>query len=387
MTITDLDTSQQANHHYNGSTQTAITEFVFDLEAPLHCSVGGSRRCTASEELFDIGPAVIRNGSFTSVWGGWSDTPAQVSSYTLELYRIEKRGSFACESPSSRQELVKVAASSVQGIARFPVQLNVSAAYSLILAVTDDAGNVRYARRSLLFDDRSTIEINTARPLRVSSAWHSMVDGRAVAWQQHRTDSINIDGVGHFYNTLLVSSGWLQPLCNFSGGIISEYDQPLTGGLLPRAGTHSSEGVTEMYYAVTVNPSDPTLPPPASDFKPSSNVAVANLSVNALRNDSDQITVWLRAHDIHGQPRMDSVSLLVDSSPPTLSGLSLRTADGTLLSLFGSRDFRDLRFQFQTQDQHSGLDTVTWAIGMAIGASDIGQGRIPLPLSTPVSVK
>lgn len=381
LTIKDLDSNSQNTHFYNGSTITMVTEFIFDFTPALHCSVGGSRRCSPGEVLFDIGPAVVRSGNISISWGGWSDSPAGISSYNLELYRTEKRGAVVCEKPSSRQLLLELPASSVQGIAQFSLQLNVSAAYSVILAVNDQAGNVRYSRRSLLFDDRSSIEISPTHPLTVTSAWHSQVNNQNVAWQPNLNKPITIDGVGHFFNTLLVSNGWLKPLCNFSADIESDYDQQLSGGLLPRAGTHSSEGVSQMHYAVQLNPNKPLTPPNPADFSSSTNVALANLSLTAARKDSDEIAIWLKATDLHGQSKMDSIALVVDSSAPELQNIWL--AGG--LQLFGSDDFSKLQFSFEAHDPHSGLEGVKWSIGTSSGGNDIGHGNVPLQSFAQVS--
>nr|KAG5704396.1 hypothetical protein BaRGS_031102 [Batillaria attramentaria] len=92
--------------------------------------------------------------------------------------------------------------------------------YAIILEVHDKAGNVNYARRLVLYDNTSTVELKPSASLQVVSA------------------------NTRFYNSDLYNTNFLMPVKTDTGReIYGDYDQQ--SGILPITGTDNVIGITK----------------------------------------------------------------------------------------------------------------------------------------------
>ncbi|XP_065178155.1 uncharacterized protein LOC135808850 [Sycon ciliatum] len=378
LTLQNFDTSMPERHFYRGATRTEVTNIVFDFQPPVHCSVGGTQRCSAGEDILNVGSPITRDSNITVTFGGWFESPSSnpIKMYTLERHTLEVTASrTVCEKAASNVRLAEIPGASTQPILSVDTALpGGDDAYSFVLGVEDIAGNVQYARRSLISDTQSSIRIDSAQPIRIASAYASQIDGQTVAWQPNTHDDISITASGHFYNTLMRKNNFMLGLCKFQSPILDAYDQPLSGPL-PRDGRRSSEGIVEIYYAAVVNPASIMIAPDMSAFKRSTSTAVSNLTLPVSRKDSDTVVVWLLAYDLHNQTAMDYVVFRTDSTPPALAGLTL-IVNTERTNLFNTEDLTKLAFEFESQDEHSGLQSLRWSIGTARSGDDIGQGMV-----------
>ena len=61
------------------------------------------------------------------------------------------------------------------------------------------------------------------------------------------------------------------------------------------------------------------------------------------RADGDSVRVWVRATDVMGNTKTDSVMVHVDSSPPVIQDVWLSRHGRTQLAVHHSKDLSDLK--------------------------------------------
>lgn len=119
---------------------------------------------------------------------------------------------------------------------------SVYAIYLWALDSTQESPNYRIARRFVLTDNTSSVDIHTEHPIIITSA--SSKSG--LKWQTH-LGPVKLDWEKHFYNTWHVHTNLLQP-------IRSEGNLSITGafeqetGELPVSGTPNVDGVVDFKY-------------------------------------------------------------------------------------------------------------------------------------------
>nr|KAG5706484.1 hypothetical protein BaRGS_032877 [Batillaria attramentaria] len=111
--------------------------------------------------------------------------------------------------------------------------------YAVILEVHDKAGNVAYARRLVLYDNTSSVQLNASASVSLASA----ESGSRRRRQVNMTDThFCLNWTGRFYNSELDQNNFLLPVTPDTGRQIhGDYDQQ--SGLLPVTGTDNVKGI------------------------------------------------------------------------------------------------------------------------------------------------
>lgn len=372
----NLDTSTLTRHYYRGNPASVGAVFVLDFQPPSHCSFQ-SPGCSADLPLLAINGEVVSEGNISITWGGWLDQPAAINSYLLSIYHLEVSGGLLFE--GMQINLTSYNESGGGVVYEELTQLPTEGPYSVILQTFDNAGNVRYSRRLVLFDESSFVDIEPLAPLTAVSA----VQQTNYLWQNSTSDPIIISGRGHFYNSLLLNRNFLAPVGDsFNGSIAKEYDHPITQGRYPRGGTANALGIVSLRYEVVIDQvggdSTESLSPPENFRFESDDIGIDAVSINADLADGDSVRVWFLASDYNFQQVNDSVLVHVDSSGPLLSDPTLQRNTVGGINLHGTGLLTDLTFQFTVQDQHSGIQNIEWSIGTGLGLTDIGNGSVPV---------
>jgi len=323
----------------------------------------------------------------TVSWGGWIDSPAGVETYSLDVYLLEETGGELKE-----RILPKINSSIHQdtGVENYStnVLLPNDGPYSFVLQVSDRAGNLRHARRLLLFDATSQLAINSNLPLRITSA----IPQTGYIWQNSSVPIVTIAGRGHFYNTNLQTSNWLAPVADFASATIDPaYDHPLSHGQYPRMGTTNALGVLSLLYEIVVDDeggmSNDSTTIPMNFSNAVSDITLESVDFNISAADGDSARIWFKATDFKFQEIYDSLVVHFDSSPPVLRDIWLEYNGVPELLLHGSSDLTSLVISFEAWDEHSGLWSLEWRIGTWYGGDDVGSGRAPLVNFTNVCSK
>ena len=377
--ITNLDISVTIRYFYESTPTERGVVFILDLHPPVHCSLEEPPTCigTAEQFLLSLSGEIVSHARITVSWGGWKDMPSEVQGYELTIYMLE-------ESVGILQEgrvIETFSYNHTDGIAyEEEVWLPGEAPYSFVLQAQDEAGNIRLARRVVLFDNSSLLETDLSLPLIVISA----VPQTNYLWQNSTDQPIRISGRGHFFNSHFLASDLLAPVGNLSGYIQEEYDHPLTGGQYQRGGTPNFLGVISLYYYYDIDQmggsiADDLLVPEMYGFQKSTDTGLEEVSVYIPQlQDGDSVTIWFIAIDFISQQVNDSVLVHMDSSSPSLSGLNLVQNEVTGLSYHGTESLTNLNIQFDTYDPHSGIMRLEWSIGTGPNLADMGYGSVPV---------
>ena len=326
----------------------------------------------AEQPLLAIGGAIVTLPNVSSSWGGWLDQPSEVAGYVLSVYHLETYQDVLLEGmqvTSSRYN--ETGDRGYDQLTELPVE----GPYSVVLQTLDNAGNIRFSRRLVLFDNSSTLAIEPSSPLVIISA----VPQTMYRWQNSTSDPIVVSGRGHFYNSHLRSNAWLAPVGN-RFNVSEDYDHPLSEGDFPREGTPNALGVVRVDYDYVIDQvggaSVQSLTPPDVFRFSSADLAIDAISVNPALRDGDSVRLWLLARDYNSEQINDSVVVHVDASSPDLRDLSLVRNGVSGLALHHTDLLTDLVVEFDTFDEHSGVLRVEWEIGTALGLGDVGRGGV-----------
>lgn len=372
--MTNLDTPTiTTRHYYTGAPSIRGATFVLDFQPPVHCSLLPSPSCQAGQTLLSLGGSggggdLVSFPNITTSWGGWLDQPAGVAGYILSIYHLEENQGVLLEGA----EVISTRYNeSGDGVYEDRLELAVEGPYSFVLQTLDGAGNLRYSRRLLLFDNSSSLNIEPSSPLTVISA----VPEALYLWQNSTSDPIVVSGRGHFYNSHLRANAWLAPVGN-SFNVSVDYDHPLATGDFPRRGTPNALGVVSLSYDFTVDQVVGQSAPPDRFRFESADIALAEVSLSIDLRDGDSVRVWFLARDYNSRQINDSVLVHVDSSGPILRGLGLVRNGVSGISLHGTESLADLEIEFDVLDEHSGVLSVAWSIGTGPGMADVGSGEV-----------
>ncbi len=358
--ILDLDSPPSSQRHYYTAVPTISTvTMVIDTQAPTHCSFVSTTNCLSDQDILSLSGDIVTINEIIASWGGWIDNPSGIEQYDISVHYLELYNGYLMEGALLHSnQTSQTGQTSYTDVTILPRE----GPYSFILRSHDIAGNVRIARRTLLFDVNSTVEINPSVPLLVTSA----VPSTDYTWHNSTQCNITVSGVGHFFNTNLRDVNYLAPLANYSmdGEVGVAYDQPLAKGRYPREGVSNALGIVELNYDVIVdrvggNHSNSVTPPAIFPFQ-TGDIGIQSVVIDTEIRDGDSVTVWFQAIDFRFQNSVDSVVVHVDSSPPVLTDIGLYWNGVGGLSLHGTETLLDLDIRFQAQDPHSGLFSIEW---------------------------
>ncbi|KAL8573306.1 hypothetical protein ACOMHN_032768 [Nucella lapillus] len=248
---------QNYNKVYNSTAtfpQTSNSKrvcFIFDGTKPAHClSTGGS--CTS--QPLTLSTRLSRSTQVKVTVEGWSDPNTTTGSASgLAKFRLEVHGMDTGKDSLTMQH------AQIQNLSQEwnpnnptggggPYERTVllpdedkARLYSILLEVHDRAGNVAYARRLVLKDNSSSVQLHDSASLTVTHA-----DPRSSRrWQIEVSWPLCVNWTGRFYNTDLYHNNLLMPVTPADGslGITGHLDQ--TSGVLPTRGTVNVAGVTK----------------------------------------------------------------------------------------------------------------------------------------------
>ncbi|XP_070571273.1 uncharacterized protein [Ptychodera flava] len=347
--------------YYQGQTVSHTADFTLDYQPPEHCSVTSG----CSDKMIDRGAAITKNGAITVGWSGWSDGLSGILKYEYEVYKMQPYGDvlgYRSIEPIIKDELDASSTS-------FTMNLTEPAEYCVLLTVDDVAGNHIHARRFLIFDDVSVVDIDSTGhyPLWVDSASANT----SYLWQTNLQDE-NCTGPQvlarwprHFYNEFHRQNGMLKAIEDHSPPLTSDYEE--VTGQPPE--TRSREAIPninaivrfEVDYARDHQGGRSIVTPPGN-WLDVDDTLIEGQAFDIPRIDGDSIRIWVRASDVMGNENRDDVLLHIDSSPPLLHDVFL-----TRLRLEESPDYDSLivskiEISFLAYDDHSGLHTIQWTL-------------------------
>ncbi|KAK7496757.1 hypothetical protein BaRGS_00011966, partial [Batillaria attramentaria] len=237
--------------------------------------------------------------------------------------------------------------------------------YAIILEVHDKAGNVNYARRLLLYDNTSTVEIDTSAPFYVVFANNST----NLRWQTDVSKKVCVNWKGRFYNNELRNNDFLKPVKPDNGREIhGDYDQQ--SGLLPVNGTDNVMGIVKFEMAWSRDNSERTPWVVVHDLH------AQTTCVQEPIKDGETYDVWIRATDIMDNNKEDKVRVSIDHTGPSVSIEGLRGRFGREGLYVHNPDLSSMLLLVHASDPHGGIKILMWQLGTRDLADDVGSGAV-----------
>ena len=318
---------------------------------------------------------LVFNNRLRLSWGGWTDLPSQVTGYRIDVYKLDYNPvSGYLEEPIGREFNEEYDLEDVSAYSKETEPLSSEGPYSVILTITDTAGNEQYARRIIVYDDSSELKEDNDIPLVVSSGYHeSAIDA---FWHSSVTDPIIISGEGHFFNENLKTDNWLAPVEDHTPPVPAVFDDD------DRFGVNNSLGITALFYQYIIDQeagqSIEAQTQPASFQFETNDLALEAVQISPVVQDGDSVTVWFEARDFkNNDPAYENVLVHIDSSPPLVDNLGLvQSGVSELVYMYGSSDLLGVEVTFESSDVHSGMDSIQWSIDT--DTQHVGSGTVPV---------
>ncbi|XP_013386063.1 uncharacterized protein LOC106155675 [Lingula anatina] len=348
--------------YYNDTTASHVVCMKFDSVAPLHCSANE----TCIWAPLHVPQRITRNGRLSLSFEGWSDPSTSVQDqasgiehYEIHVHKVADGGNDMLM--VKHESTLKYVTTNTTIDIELPDQPEL---YALLLTVKDIAGNVNQARRFVLYDNSSRVEVNEHKPFTLSSA----NSGAKYLWQGNHIP-IQLKWEDHFHNTHHFHHNQLRPIRNNTNNSVA-YDQ-ITGDL-PITGSVNIHGIVNFQYSFQRQLPSPT---PASAFQNVPNFQDQSLNLSEISpKDGESYTIFIKAIDIMNNTLVDNVTVYIDSSEPEISNMWLVRDGHKQLYVHSGTDLSKMTLQFNAKDPESGLYTVKWKLGTERYSSDIGNG-------------
>ena len=301
--------------------------------------------------------------------GGTIGQASGIISYTILLHEVIELDhlhlSMKGESVATQHVTANNTISSVE--MHLPKQ---PALYGVSIETQDEAGNVAYARGFVLYDESSTIEIDSNNVLRVSSAFQRT----GYRWQIHH-GHICLNWKNRYYNSHHKTENLLQPINSetFYKGV---YDQ--LEGQLPLNGTANVDGITQFSYFYTKNELN------ASSERTTASVVDQSFCELIPVKDGDSLRFNVTSRDIMGSTRTESILVQIDATVPEINNIGINRDQHQELFVHHSDDLSDMTIGFEALDVHSGVHSIEWRLGITHNGNELGQGGISVKELTQV---
>ncbi|ESO88672.1 hypothetical protein LOTGIDRAFT_165458 [Lottia gigantea] len=306
--IKNLERNVYNTYYYTPNSLSRAFEIKFDNVPPYHCQPVDNCKLTM---LTDID--ITKKVENTVYWDGWIGEDSGIAKYELEIFSMKSVGNeliidkriFDTETTLKSQQF----------------NLTVPGVYSVILAAVDKAGNIRLARRCLIFDDNS---------------------------QENR-----------YINTKHHNGKYLAGIQDYHG-LDPEYDDHY--GIRTKKHIDNVQGIVryETYYGID-DQGGSTIQPTDTDFTTTGNLN-QSITISPTLQDGDTVKFYIRAYDIVDFYLEESTTVYFDMSPPVIKDLWLTKGDKVDLAVHGFQDFDKLVIEWIAYDLHSGLETVEWKL-------------------------
>lgn len=141
----------------------------------------------------------------TVSWADWLDADSGVYEYDIEILPLSSQGG-SLNYNDHGEDFLPIIGSLPSDKAFTEFILPKSGPYAVLLTVKDKAKNFKMARRLLLFDNASMIEINEENPSIIKSADTET----EFKWINKLTPRVEVSWVGRFINKMVHTNGWLN---------------------------------------------------------------------------------------------------------------------------------------------------------------------------------
>ncbi|XP_061172145.1 uncharacterized protein LOC133181615 [Saccostrea echinata] len=342
--------------------------YFFDDIPPRHCADIGSCSYPPMQLSAEITNMTSLNVSFT----GWEDFDSVlaiskfssgISHFEIYLHEMEYSNGILKMKHAS-----KIGRTMCDNCSNFLIDLPHTQnpmLYGVVVEVVDVALNPKQARRFVLYDASSRLEIHEKNKLWVTSA----SEKTNFIWQINHS-KLCYNWTNRFYNNKFIH---YNPMCPIDPGVhghfIGIYEQ--TSGVFNVSGTTNIHGITQFHFNVQ------------KDFTSVINNRIVpnfpqqSLCINVSgTSDGNTISFKITAFDITGHQLEDGVVHYIDASPPEINDAWLIRDGMEEIFVHSLKDLSKMVLKFKAFDEHSGLKSVHWSIKNKDDQIEFGHGAL-----------
>lgn len=359
--LTTLDGTTEI---YKRTHTTKELCFMYDNQPPSHCE--GSSSCNT--KMLHLNRRITSNPKVNVTFESWFDPipsggssskASGIKKFVASFLRVEGLDQTTLVMKYPGSSVTEVKANEREVHFTLPTE---PALYAILLEVHDVAGNVRMARRFVLYDNSSKVAILSKQLLKSMTASAKT----NYTWQVHH-GSTCLNWTGRYYNTYHTKMNLLRKI-KADGNISGKYDQ--IDGLIPVSGTPNVDGIVRFEYTWKIN---------NGTFKANSavsNIYAQSFCENLSPKDGQTYTFKIKPVDINSRFLTENLVIHIDRSPPIIDNIWLAKDGYKQLFIHNSSDLSKMTLQFEAFDLHSGLYSIKWNLGTSDGADDLGAGSI-----------
>ncbi|KAK3603163.1 hypothetical protein CHS0354_042996 [Potamilus streckersoni] len=364
-----------------GMTDSKRVEFKFDFEAATHCS---EKIGTCQEKPLAIAEDISKKPIEIS-WGGWSDDLAGMWQYYLEIFKLspDLYGRLVEMEPLKPVYTEFINESDPHYATFTPKEPGM---YSVLLEARDMANNSKITRRLCLYDNVSTVEIDTTE---MHSMYIATAAGESGFMWQGSSDVITVVWSGHFFNRIHNENKLLSQVLSYpvqfadveDNGILSSRKY-VYSRLDDEEGSRSINEITNLNGIVRFEVNE--------DFADSATLPIANwkdvspfaenYTFQAKLFSGRKMKVWVRAYDIMGNNAFDFTELNIDRTPPSVGIPEIQRNYQNGAYKYCSR------FTFSASDDESGVHTIEYKLIMKDTGEVKYTGKTIVNFSTDLSM-
>ncbi|XP_053374452.1 uncharacterized protein LOC123532684 isoform X3 [Mercenaria mercenaria] len=382
--------SLQPFEYFEGQTATKNVYFKFDFQAPKHCTedeIEGYKPtdCGNNATILDVVSEFTKD-PITVYWKGWTDDlyGSQMWMYYLELHKLVVND--ATLHLTERDPVGPMDRAFVMHMGDLHTHTftpKEPGMYSILLEVRDISNNSRIARRFVLYDSVSNVELNTEslNGLHISSAKNHT----GFKWQSMGTEgentTITVDWTGYFKNKAHEDGFYNNEIQRFK----PQFEDLEDDGILftrkfvdPKLDDDQGKrrlnaipnihGIVQFEYQYT---RDVVSKQPGENWTVVHPLSESTTIIEQM-SSGDQIKVWVRARDILNNTNIASTMVTTDFSPPSVSSIDDNTTTYMVLNTKDGPFNYSSRLHLTASDTESGVRELGLDISIMVpGQPDI----------------
>ncbi|XP_060596240.1 uncharacterized protein LOC132750310, partial [Ruditapes philippinarum] len=329
-----------------GIKTTEFLELEFDTYPPVHCFEQSDDCKKDALKATDF----LTQPKVTVQWDGWSDSDSGVEEYVFNIYTLKKTTDTG---PLMYGNPLNPSMNASSSYSSLTLELDEPGPYSIEIITYDQAGNDKVARRIVLFDNASVVDLHGSQSRAIQATANN--------WINKFSDVIEIVWPGRFRNVRHSDGGWLNEVPE-SKDISRDLDDRHGRSERTIEKIDNIDGIIRFEIAYLTEFQN------SSTFSSFQRVpdeyfhSQKMIYTDEKLIDGKRLTYCIRGYDVVGEFAEDNVTVMIDLSPPVIQNLWLTKGDLVNISVHSVLELKELTIEWETFDYHSGIHEVSWKV-------------------------
>ncbi|XP_060580924.1 uncharacterized protein LOC132737608 [Ruditapes philippinarum] len=332
-------------YYLNGITANEEIELGFDTFPPIHCFEQDSNCLQDALQVTDF----LTQPIVTVYWAGWTDLDSGIDEYEFNIYYLEN----SLDDNLLRHKYMLTPSRFTSTNSSATLDLEEPGPYSVEIIVHDRAKNYKVARRIILYDNASVVDLYGEQA--------SVIQALENGWINKKSEQIEIVWPNRFRNIRHSNGGWLNGVQG-NDDISRDLDDREGKSIRTVDELSNINGIVRFDIARNVELDGNT------DFIDFDQVPeVFFKSENMVYTDEEfvdgkKLMYFIRGIDAVGEFAEDNVTVMIDLSPPVIQNLWLTKGDWVNISVHSVLELNKLIIEWEAFDFHSGIHEISWKI-------------------------